>query len=196
MKRLVVSGFLAAMALLPAAAHAQDVQAFGGLTVRGLNTASTFGANVAVPLGDHVQIIGEGGRMSNVISGPLALALSFSPIDVNVRAYYGEGGVRLIGSESHAVRPYAEGTLGFAKLRTNVTGIGDPGVFVNSALGFLGSTQPVFGGGGGVIIQSGPVLVDFGYRYHRFGTGNPVQNVLTGGAMDVHQVRFGFGVRF
>ena len=190
-----------AVALVPATALAQagggQVQAFGGLTMRGVNPSPTFGGSLGVPIGNHVQVIAEGGRMSDVISGPLSTLIGFSPIDLRVSAYYGEAGVRVLGSAHHAVRPYAEGTVGMARLHTNVSGLGGTGdLLTNAALGFMSSTQPVFGGGAGVQIQGGPVLVDLGYRYHRFGTGNVVQNVLTGGNFDVHQVRMGVGIRF
>ena len=201
MRKVLYSSLLATVVMLtPAVALAQSgagqVQAFGGLTLRGITPASTFGGSLAVPVGDHVQILAEGGRMSDVMSGPLATLVSFSPVDVKVTAYYGEGGVRFLGSPNRVVRPYAEATAGFARLHTRVAGLGEVDPLVNAALGFLGSTQPVLGGGAGVMIQGGPVLVDLGYRYHHFGSGNSLQNALTGGGFDSHQLRMGVGIRF
>jgi opacity protein-like surface antigen len=190
-----------AVVLMPATALAQagggQIQGFGGLTMRGVNPSPTFGGSLAVPIGNNIQVLAEGGRMSDVISGPLSTLIDFSPIDLRVSAYYGEAGVRVLGSANRVIRPYAEGTVGMARLHTNVSGLGGTAdLLTNAALGFLNSTQPVFGGGAGVQIQGGPMLVDLGYRYHRFGSGNVVQNALTGGAMNVHQLRMGVGIRF
>jgi opacity protein-like surface antigen len=191
-----------AMALaLPAAAFAQNgsgqIQGFGGFTLRGVNPATTFGGNVAVPLGDHVQIIGEGGRMSDLTWAPLSGLLDFAPFDARVSAFYGEAGVRVLGPSNRVVRPYAEATAGMARMHVGISGIGtrtDP--ILNAALSFLDSTQPILGAGAGVLVQGGPVVVDFGYRYHRIGSGNPLPTVLTGGKLDVQQVRLGVGFRF
>jgi opacity protein-like surface antigen len=82
-------------------------------------------------------------------------------------------------------------------MHVDISGIGtrtDP--ILNAALSFLDSTQPILGAGAGVLVQGGPVVVDFGYRYHRIGSGNPLQTVLTGGKLDVQQVRLGVGFRF
>ena len=186
---------------VPGTALAQNgagqIQGFGGFTLRGVNPATTFGGNVAVPLSDHVQIIGEGGRLSDLTWAPLSQILDFTPFDVRVSAFYGEGGVRILGSSNRAVRPYAEATAGMARMRTSISGIGatvDP--IVNAALSFLDSTQPILGVGAGVMVQGGPVVVDLGYRYHRIGGSNGIQNVLTGGNLDVQQVRLGVGFRF
>jgi opacity protein-like surface antigen len=199
--RRILSAAAIAVAVLatPALAHAQNfqVQGFGGLTVRGLGASQTFGGNIAVPLGGHVQIIAEGGRMADVMSPTLATLLDFSPVDVRLSAYYGEAGVRLLGHSENAVRPYVEATAGLARLRTGVTGFGeatDP--FINAGLEFLDSTRPMLGAGGGLLIQGGPVVVDLGYRYNKISAGNAVQSALTGGDLGVHQVRFGLGVRF
>ena len=112
MRRMIGAAALAvAMLAVPAVARAQNgnfqVQGFGGLTVRGISTAETFGGNIAVPLTSHVQIVAEGGRMNDVMSPTLATLLDFAPVDLRLRADYGEGGVRILGSSHNAVRPYA-----------------------------------------------------------------------------------------
>jgi opacity protein-like surface antigen len=200
MRRLLRPTTMAfALLAAPGLAFAQNlqVQGFGGVTVRGLGTAPTVGGNIAVPLGRHVQVIGEGGRMDDIMSPTLATLLDFTPVDLRLRAYYGEGGVRILGSSDNVVRPYAEATAGFARLRTDFAGAGlQPDAISNAALQFLDTTRPMFGVGTGVMIQGGPVVVDLGYRFNKISAGNAVQSALAGGDFGVHQFRFGLGFRF
>jgi hypothetical protein len=186
---------------LPATALAQNgngqIQGFGGLTARGISPSTTFGGSIAVPVGDHIQLIGEGGRMGDIMSPMLSTALDLTPFDVRLSAYYGAGGVRILGSSHSAVRPYAEATAGMARLHTGISGIGDRSdLFVNAALTFLDSTRPMLGVGTGVMVQGGPMVLDLGYRYNKISTGNVIQSALMGGNFGVHQVRVGVGVRF
>lgn len=200
MRRLLRPTTMAfALLAAPGLAFAQNlqVQGFGGVTVRGLGTAPTVGGNIAVPLGSHVQVIAEGGRMDDIMSPTLATLLDFTPVDLRLRAYYGEGGIRILGSSDSAVRPYAEATAGFARLRTDVSGAGlQPDAISNAALQFLDTTRPMLGVGTGVLIQGGPVVVDLGYRFNKISAGNAVQSALAGGDFGVHQFRFGLGFRF
>ncbi len=200
MRRLLRPTAMAfALLAAPGLAFAQhlQVQGFGGVTVRGLGTAPTVGGNIAVPLGSHVQVIAEGGRMGDIMSPTLATLLDFAPVDLRLRADYGEGGVRILGSSHNAVRPYAEATAGLARLRTDFSGAGlRPDAISNAALQFLDSTRPMFGVGTGVMIQGGPVVVDLGYRFSKISAGNAVQSALAGGDFGVHQFRFGLGFRF
>jgi opacity protein-like surface antigen len=200
MKRTIRAATMAlAVLAVPSFASAQNlqVQGFGGVTVRGLSSAQTFGGNIAVPLGDHVQVIGEGGRMDDIMSPTLATLLDFAPVDMRLRAYYGEAGVRILGSSGKPVRPYVEATAGLARMRTTFSGAGDrPDAIINAGLEFLDTTRPMLGAGTGVMIQGGPVVVDLGYRFNKISTGNAVQSALTGGDFGVHQFRFGLGFRF
>jgi opacity protein-like surface antigen len=202
MRRILRAAAIAVATLVvPTAASAQtgnsQVEGFGGVTVRGLSTSETFGGNIAVPLTDHIQVIGEGGRINDIMSPTIASLLDFTPIDMRLSATYAAGGVRILGSSRSAVRPYAETTFGMARLRT---GFGGPEAaeypYVNVALQYLDSTQPMLGLGGGLMIQGRHVVVDLGYRFNKISGGNVVQTALTGGDFDVHQFRFGFGVRF
>lgn len=188
----------------PAAASAQarsDVQGFGGLTFGtstfGTAASSTFGGRVNIGLTDHVQIVGEAGRMADIKS-PLFDVLDFTDIGVRVSAYYGEGGVRVIGSPRSAVRPYAEATAGFARLNAGINGFGGrTDAIVSAGLNFINQTQPMLGVGGGVLLQGGPVSVDLGYRYKKISAGNTLASVLNAGnAYQVNQVRIGVGFRF
>lgn len=200
MRPIHVAATVVAFALVvPATAHAQNgqVQGFGGLTFGDVTSSSTFGGGFAVPLSDHFQIIGEGGRMTDVMPSLLGTILDFTPVDVRVPAWYGEAGVRLIGSPSRAVRPYAEATAGFARMSTSFAGAGARADdVVNGALGLFSRTEPLLGVGGGVVLQGGPVFLDLGYRYKKIRAGNSLQSLLTGGDVSINQVRVGVGVRF
>ena len=111
-------------------------------------------------------------------------------------AWYGEGGLRFIGSSHRAIRPYAEATAGFARLKSGVGGFGSVGPIVDAALGFFDSTEPLLRVGGGVILQGGPVFLDLGYRYKKIMAGDSLQSFLTGGDFSVNQVRIGAGITF
>ena len=195
----------AALLIAPAAAQAQsgnnDIQGFGGMTVGtstfGSAASPTFGGRVGVGLTDNIQLIGEAGRLAD-ISSPLFDLLDFTDVGVRVSAFYGEGGVRFIASPHSAVRPYAEATAGFARLNAGISGIGGTtGAVVNTALNVLNRTQPMLGVGGGVVLQGGPLSVDFGYRYKQISSGNAITSALNAGnPYKVNQVRVGIGFRF
>ena len=140
-----------------------QVQGFGGVTVRGLSTSETFGGNIAVPLTDNIEVVGEGGRINDIMSPTIASLLDFTPIDMRLSATYAAGGVRVLTSSRSAVRPYAEATVGIARLRTGLGGPeADEYPYVNIGLQYLDSTQPMLGLGGGLMIQGGHVVVDLG----------------------------------
>ena len=198
MRRFAIAATVCALSIaLPATARAQNgqLQGFGGLTFGDVSQSSTFGGGLAIPLGDHMQIIAEGGRMTDLAPSLVGTIVDFTPIDFGVSAYSGEAGVRLIGSAHRAVRPYGEATAGFARLRTNFHGTRADAI-VNTALGFFDRNEPLFGLGGGVIVQGGPVFLDLGYRYKKIMAGDSLQSLITGGEFSVNQVRVGVGVRF
>ena len=200
MQRLFVAAGLAAAVLVlppPAAAQNAQVSGFGGFTFGDVAASSAFGGTIAIPLSDNIQIVGEGGRMANVLPSIVDTVLDFAPFDARVSAWYGEGGVRVIGSSSNAVRPYAEATAGFARLRAAFDGAGSTTEdIVNAALGFATRTEPLLGVGGGVIVQGGPVFLDIGYRYKKILAGDGWQGAILGGDASVNQIRIGAGVRF
>lgn len=204
MRRTLISGAaVCGVLLVSTAAGAQTrgghVGGFGGLTF-GANTASatTFGGSVAVPLSDNFQLVGEAGRMADLKAAPLDLLDAFTPFDVNLSAWYGEGGIRFIASPRSAVRPYVEATAGMARLTAGVDGFGRYDGVANTALGFVGSTEPMFGAGAGVMLQGGPLLLDAGYRYKRITGGNAIASALTlgGNGIEINQFRVGVGIRF
>lgn len=176
-----------------------QIEGFGGMTFgNNATSAPTFGGSIALPLTDNIQVIGEAGRLSDLKSSILDLVTDFSPVDVRLSAWYGEGGVRFIASPRSAVRPYAEATAGFARLNAGIHGAGTFGGIANTALGFLGSNEPILGAGAGVMLQGGPLLVDAGYRYKKISAGNSIASALTlsGDAIEVNQFRVGVGIRF
>jgi opacity protein-like surface antigen len=190
---------IAVMQLVPSIAYAQrgQVQGFGGLTFGDVTSSSTFGGGFAAPLTENIEIIGEGGRMTDVMPSLIGTIVDFTPVDLRVSAWYGEAGVRLIGSSHRAVRPYGEATAGFARLTTGFNGAGNRAdEIINRGLGFVGRTEPLLGAGAGVLLQGGPVFLDLGYRYKKILTRDSLQSLLTGGDVSVNQVRIGLGIRF
>jgi opacity protein-like surface antigen len=185
---------------LPAMAAAQNgnghVQAFGGLTAGGRTSAPTFGGSIAVPLGSHVQIFGEGGKMTDLTFTPIAELIDLTPADIRLSAYYGQAGVRVLGGSGNAVRPYGEVSVGMARLHTGVSGLGTPGNIIDGALHLVDRTEPILGLGAGLMLQGGPVVVDLGYRYKQIRGGDMVTQILTGGDLGINQLRVGVGVRF
>ena len=183
---------------MAAAQSGGQLQAFGGYTFGEVTTASSFGGSVAVPLTRNVQIVGEAGQLTNVMPSLISTALDFTPVDVRLQTWYGEGGVRIIGGgRTSGARPYGEATFGMARMSPRVAGFGArPDLITNAALTFLDNTRPMYGFGTGIVLQGGPVVVDLGYRYKRITAGDGWQSVVTGGEVGVNQVRVGLGFRF
>jgi hypothetical protein len=202
MRTFIVSAAMCALVVSVDAATAQTrggtIQGFGGTTLGTSATAPTFGGSVAFPVGDHLQIVGEAGRLTDIKAAPLDTALDFADIDVGMAAWYAEGGVRFIASRRAAIRPYVEATAGVARLKPSVGVDGWVGALTNTGLSFLGSTEPLVGAGGGVVIGAGPLAVDLGYRYKRILANGALSSAFSLGndGYDVNQVRIGLGVRF
>ena len=198
MRALSICGALAVALFVPSVASAQgQFQGFGGLTFGDVTSSSTFGGSIAVPLSDNLQIIGEGGRMTNLMPSLLDSLVDLTPADVRLSAWYGEGGLRFIASPGRAIRPYVETTAGFARMNTGIAGTGSlADAVTNTALRFLERTEPMLGAGGGVVVQGGPLVLDLGYRYKKILVGDSWQSFLTGGDVSVNQLRVGAGVRF
>lgn len=200
MRKLSIATAIVAIALVfPSIASAQgaQLQGFGGLTFGDVTDSSTFGGNVAIPLSDNLQIVGEGGRMTDLMPSLVGTLVDLTPVDVRVSAWYGEGGLRFIAPSGRSIRPYVETTVGFARLTTGFSGVGptaDP--IVNAGLQFFGRNEPLVGVGGGVVLQGGPVFLDLGYRYKKIFAGDSLQGLIAGGDIGVNQVRVGAGVRF
>jgi opacity protein-like surface antigen len=207
MRKLFVAAGVLAVCSVAATAHAQttnrSIQGFGGITfgtssttfVGGTSTAPTFGGTVAAGLLPNLQVVGEFGRMSD-IKPPLFDLLDFTPVGLHVTAWYGEGGVRWIASPHSSIRPYGEATAGWARLNTDLSGIGGRTYeAIEEGLGFLNRTDPLLGVGGGVIFQSGPLSLDVGYRYKKI-LASGLAASLNGGDYHVNDVRVGVGFSF
>ena len=204
MRRLVILSAVLVCAL-PAAARAQansSIQGFGGLTFGtssgfgGVSTASTFGGTVTAGLSPNMQIIGEVGRLSD-IKPPLFDLLEFTPVDLRVSAWYGEGGIRFIASPNSAIRPYGEASAGFARLSTGLSGFnGRADAIIDAGLSFLNRTEPMLGAGAGVLMERGPLALDVGYRYKKIMATGAAAALNAGNAYHVNDVRIGVGIRF
>jgi len=208
MRRTVVAALVVAVCSVATTAHAQTtnraVQGFGGVTfgtsstpvVGGTSTAPTFGGTVVAGLLPNLQIVGEFGRMSDIKPPLFDLVDDYSPVGLHVTAWYGEGGVRFIASPHSSVRPYGEATAGWARLNTDISGIGGPAYeVVEESLGFLNRTDPLLGVGGGVVFQTGSLAIDLGYRYKKI-LASGVAGALNGGDYHVSDVRVGVGFSF
>ena len=202
MRTTVATAAVCAALSLAATAGAQtrggSFQGFGGTTFGSSANAPTFGAGVALPVGDYVQVIGEAGRLTDIKAPLLDDLIDLSPVDVGMSAWFAEGGLRFTASRHSAVRPYVEGTAGVARLKPTVGADGWLGALTNTGLSFLGSTEPLVGAGAGVMFQAGPLAVDLGYRYKRILADDAIASAFSLGNddFDVNQVRVGVGVRF
>lgn len=190
---------LALLSFVPGTARAQGgaVTGFGGLTINGVSSQPLFGGNVAFGLTRNIQVVGEVGRISDMLPSLVDRAIALTPADVRLSALYGEGGVRFITDSRARAAAYAETTAGFARLSTRVSGAGSADPFLNAGLTFLDRTSPMLGLGGGVLLSAGPAVVDLGYRYKRIMDENAIDRALMlGRTLSVNQVRVGVGVRF
>lgn len=193
------------LALLPRTASAQtSLNGFGALPVDHLSSLGDsgvpvdVGGGVSFELTPGLQVFGEFGRLGNLMPAFVETGLAFTRLDVTASAFYGEGGVRLLAGSRSAVRPYVEGTAGVAHLRFGARGLGSAtDAIVRAALNLVDTRDPIFGAGGGVLVQAGPLQVDLGYRYKKIATNSVLSNIIGAGQdMQSHQVRFGAGVRF
>jgi hypothetical protein len=205
MKKVSILLAIVAACALPSTARAQStnrsIQGFGGITFNtssllGTSTAPTFGGTVIGGLTDNIQIVGEVGRMSD-IKPPLLDLLDFTPVDLHVSAWYGQGGVRVIASPHSAIRPYGEATAGFARLSTGLSGFsGRTDAIFDAGLAFLNKTEPMLGAGGGVVLQGGPLALDIGYRYKKIMSSGVASAINGGSPYHVNDVRIGLGISF
>jgi opacity protein-like surface antigen len=201
MRKLSALPACAAAALLVASsASAQSraqIAAFGGYTFGSTTEATTFGGSVRLPLTAGMDIVGEVGRLDDVMPSTLGSLIDFTPVDVRLSAWYGEAGIRFQAPGHRTVTPYAEATAGFARMQTGFSGAGRADPFVRAALRFLDRTEPLLGVGAGIAVSGGPLTLDLGYRYKRILASDSLQSVLVAGdRIDVSQVRIGVGVRF
>ena len=181
-----------------------SLDAFGALPTSQLSSFGDsgvpfdFGGRVGFEVLPGVQVMGEFGRLGNVMPDLITTGLGFTGLNLTASAFYGEGGVRLLASPRSAVSPYVEGSAGVAHLQFGVNGLGSAtNAIVRAALSFVDTSDPIVGGGGGVLLHGGPLQIDLGYRYKRILAGSTLSSILSvGDRLDSHQLRFGVGLRF
>jgi len=190
--------FLTATAFAGSPAAAQSAQvaqprgfvrAIGGITFVS-ETGGLLAGGVGVSLNGHLAIVGEGGRLSNVLpkrlqsdldSAAVTLGSQFGRplvIDGKARGVYGLVGLQLRAHIKKNVTPFVEAMAGRAK-GTSVINASASGTDVSSgvekALGMPRSeTHAMFTAGAGLTIAAGSrVGFEFGYRYSRINTDDP-----------------------
>lgn len=205
--RYLIAAALAVVSVViaPTRAFAQtSLDGFGAVPIDHLSSLGDsgfpvdFGGRVSFDVLPAVQVVGEFGRLGNVLPPLVETGLAFTRIGVTASAFYGEGGVRLLAAPRSAVSPYVEGTAGVAHLRFGARGLGSTtDALVRAALNLVDTSDPLFGAGGGILLRGGPLHVDVGYRYKRIMTNSALGSVLSlGQELQSHQVRVGVGVRF
>src|SRR5262245_18091441 len=100
--RLVLGAILTVLGVVAVPAHSTAQTSLDGFGALSFNQASSindsgipldFGGAVGYELAPGLPLSGEFGRLGNVLPDVVALPLSFSPFDLRVSAFYGEGGV-------------------------------------------------------------------------------------------------------
>lgn len=202
MRTTSFAAMLIAALLVSSTASAQEprasLQGFGGVGVGGFTTLTTnFGGAISGDLTENIQVIGEAGRLSNVLPSMSQLLFGVSPVGLTTSAFYAEGGVRLSGGSS-SVRPYAIASAGIARLTPHVTGLqsGLPGSLANVGLSFLDRNAPIATVGAGVTLNAGNFVADLGYRYHQVFSDSWMDAFALGSRMNTNEARIGIGVRF
>lgn len=205
--RFAIATALAALGVLiaPARSSAQtSLDAFGALPIDHIASLGDsgmpldFGGRVSFDAMPAVQVFGEFGHLGNVMPPLVDVGLAFTRLNLTASAFYGEGGVRLVAAPHSAVTPYVEGTAGVAHLRFGASGFGSTtDAIVLAGLNLVDTRDPVFGFGGGLLMQGGPLRFDVGYRYKRIVANSALSAVMGAGQeLQSHQIRFGAGVRF
>ena len=203
--RIAAALAVVCVVMLPAVAPAQtSLGGFGALPVDDIASLGDsrfpvdFGGRVSFEVVRGVEVLGEFGRIGNVLPPLVEAGLAFTRIDVTASAFYGEGGVRLLAAPRSVVSPYVEGTAGVANLTFGARGLGSTtDALIRAALNLVDTRDPMFGAGGGVLMRAGPLQVDLGYRYKRIVANSVLSSVLGAGQdLEAHQVRFGVGARF
>ena len=203
--RMAAALAVVCVGIVPAPAWAQtSLSGFGALPVDQFSSLGKsgvpfdFGGGVAFEVVPGVQLVGEFGRLGNVMPKFIDAGLAFTRIDLRASAFYGEGGIRLLAAPRSAVTPYAEATAGVAHLDIGARGLGSTtDALVRAALNLVDTKDPLVGAGGGILVQGGPLRLDVGYRYKRIMANSALSSILSAGQpMQSHQVRFGVGIRF
>ena len=194
--------FLGVLGIASSAVFAQgraSIEGFGGLSLNTLQSPSpSLGGTVTFDLTPGLQIVGEAGRLGNVLPPLSSAAFSVSGTGLHASAFYGEAGARLVVAPSAVVSPYAEASGGIARLDVRSDRLGPvANAAVSLALGYVGRTTPMLGAGGGILLRGGPIVFDVGYRYKQLFANDVMRIALGfGQPLRTHEARIGVGVRF
>jgi opacity protein-like surface antigen len=200
--RRVLSVLAAVLCVSVTTASAQEpraaVQGFGGLQLGSIGSVdTTFGGVVTGGLTPNLQVVGEAGRISNILPPLTDTLIGFSPFGVSVSAWYMQGGLRFTTAGTSAIRPYAETSAGFARMHTSVGGLsGEAGILADFGLRLLDRTDPTATAGAGVTFEHGGFVADLGYRYRRIFSSDWVSTLALGDTLHTNEVRLGVGFRF
>ena len=175
-----------------AVAPAWFVGGLGGVTF-GTVTSATVGGQVGFKIAPNLFVIGEVGRMRNVMPKEIQDELDLFvellelelgvPItfDVSLPATYGFGGVRWM-EPGRAVSPFVEAGVGVGRItlkvdKATVLGL-DISDEINDVAGAdANATELLIAVGGGVTASLGQsAWLDVGYRYTRIAAGDPSIN--------------------
>ena len=203
-RTLSFTAVLGLFAIGPCEVIAQDrtsLAGFGGLSLNAVELASpspSLGGTVTFSLLPGVEIVGEAGRLGNVLPELSSAVFSVSRTGIRASAFYGEAGARYVVAPSSVFTPYVEGTAGVARLSVTSDRLSPLANAATSiALGYLGRTTPTVGAGGGLLLHGGPVVFDIGYRYKHLFADDVMRIALGfGQPLRTHQVRAGIGIRF
>lgn len=203
-RMLSLTAVLGAFTIAPSEVMAQgrtSLEGFGGLSLNAVELASpspSVGGTITFSLLPGVQIVGEAGRLGNVLPELSSAVFSAARTGIRASAFYGEGGARFVVAPSSVFTPYVEGTAGIARLSVSSDRLSPLANAATSiALGYVGRTTPTLGAGGGILLQGGPVVFDVGYRYKHLFADDVMRIALGfGQPLRTHQVRAGIGIRF
>src|SRR5688572_27193570 len=187
--RLLTAAIVAVVSavMVPSQAAAQtSLDGFGSVQMDHLASLADsgfpvdFGGRVSFDVVPAVQVFGEFGRLGNVMPPLAETGLAFTRLGLTASAFYGEGGVRLLAAPRSAVSPYVEATAGVAHLRFGATGLGSTAdALIRAALDLVDTSDPLYGVGGGVMLQGGPLRFDVGYRYKYIRANSAVSSLLS-----------------
>jgi opacity protein-like surface antigen len=168
------------------------VRGLGGLTFGTAEASSIVGGGAGVTIGSNLQIVGEIGRINDVLPSEIRDQLDLLTallvletglpvsLDVTAPAVYGLGGLRFNFPMPGRISPFVEGQVGVANIsfdvNAKVAGI-DISREVENEADIDSATKLLVGLGGGLQLRINEAFgVDVGYRYGRIFTDDPAVN--------------------
>jgi hypothetical protein len=186
----------------PAAAQTGSrisVHALGGVTFV-TETSAAVGGGVTIAVHPHVQLLGEMGRLTNIMPKSVqrdldAVVPQLAPlfgsslsIDGQLGGVYGVAGARFVGTAVHRTAAFAELALGGVRLATRIhatSATGDVSAPVTTTLGVPGPEihpMMLLGAGAAIDVHT-RVVVDVGYRYMRVWPDDPRVGAINSNAV-------------